>query len=323
MNEVLLSNQVIVFLLSESVLYLLLIVAFAISLRILKGWDFGSFSPEQFRLERYSYLVATVIMFAFIIKALLVVYFVFTIDDLSSLLPGAMCGAGVIASNDYGPGLLILKLVMLFCFTLWLYVNRADMSTKNYRYLKEKYWVFLFLFILLSFEIWLDFSYFLNINTHLPVSCCSALFGQLEGANPLPFGLSIPLLLALFYLLFALIVLSIKSRQRLLYMATNLLFIYVAYYAVVYFFGTYIYELPTHKCPFCMLQKEYGYVGYLIWSLLFVGTFVGISDAISALWLKRDMDDKADRNIIVLFSLFVIICTAYVAIYYLKNGVLL
>ncbi len=322
MNEVLLSNQVIVFLLSEATLFTLLTVAFVVSLKVLVKWDFESFTPFQYALERQAYLVSTIILFVFLMKFILVVYFIFSIDTLSLLLPGAMCGAGVIKANTYGSYLLILKLFILFLLTLWIYVHSYDMRTKNHQWFRQKSWLFSFIFVLIILELGLDFSYFSNIDTHMPVSCCSALFGQLEGANPLPFGLSVTLLLVLFYLLYILVLLTIKSSYTILYILTNILFVFISYYAVVYFFGTYIYQLPTHKCPFCMLQSEYYYVGYLLWGSLFMGTYIGLSDAVSILWLgKTDMWSK--KMVMALLSIFVLLCTAYVAVYYLRNGVLL
>lgn len=322
MNEVLLSNQVIVFLLSEFTLFFLLFIAFVVSIKVLVKWDFESFTPQQFALERQAYLVSTITIFVFVMKFLLVVYFVFSIDALSLLVPGAMCASGVITANDYGSYLLILKLSILFLLTLWFSVHAYDMSTKNHQWFKEKSWLFSLIFVFIILELGLDFVYFSNIDTHLPVSCCSALFGQLEGANPLPFGLSIPLLLILFYLLYALVLLSLKSNQTLLYILANILFVYIAYYAVVYFFGTYIYQLPTHKCPFCMLQAEYAYVGYILWGSLFMGSYMGLSDAITMLWLGKT-NTKSKKRVSVLLSFFVLLCTAYVCIYYFKNGVLL
>lgn len=322
MNEVLLSNQVIVYLLSESILFILLLVAFVVSIKILMKWDFESYTPLQFALERRAYLVTTILIFVFSLKFLLIIYFIFSIDALALLVPGAMCGAGVISANEYGSYLLILKFIILFFLSLWFYINTYDMHTKNHQWFKEKSWLFSFIFILFMVELALDFLYFSHIDTHAPVSCCSALFGQLEGANPLPFGLNITLLLLLFYLTYVLVVLSIKSGQTLLYIASNILFVYFSYYAVVYFFGTYIYELPTHKCPFCMLQSDYMYVGYLLWMSLFVGTYIGLSNSISTLWLKHT-HATSQKTVIVLLSLFVILCTTYVVLYYFKNGVLL
>lgn len=322
MNEALLSNQVIIFLLSEATLFILLTVAFIVSLKVLFKWDFESFTPFQFALERQAYLVTTIILFVFFMKFLLVIYFIFSIDTLSLLLPGAMCGAGVIKANSYGTYLLILKLFILFLLTLWIYVHTYDMRTKNHQWFRKKSWLFSLIFLFIFFELGLDFNYFSNIDTHMPVSCCSALFGQLEGANPLPFGLSVTLLLVIFYLLFILLILTINSGYTILYMLTNIIFVFIAYYAVVYFFGTYIYQLPTHKCPFCMMQSEYYYVGYLLWGSLFMGTYIGLSDAVSTLWLDK-ADVKSKKIAMTLLSLFVFLCTAYVAVYYQRNSVLL
>jgi hypothetical protein len=322
MNETLLSNQVIIFLLSESVLFILLFVAFIVSIKIMFKWDFESFTPFQFALERQSYLVTTITLFVFVMKFLLILYFIFTIDTLSLLVPGAMCGAGVITANEYGSYLLILKLALLFLLTLWIYVHSYDMHTKNHQWFKEKSWLFSIIFILLVGELFLDLTYFYNIDTHMPVSCCSALFGQLEGANPLPFGLNVFTLVLLFYLLYVLVIASLYADQMLLYIVTNLLFIIIAYYAVVYFFGIYIYELPTHKCPFCMLQAEYYYVGYVIWGTLFLGSYIGLSDAITLVWL-RQKKLRSKKLVTGLLSVFVLLSTAYVLFYYLRNGVLL
>ena len=322
MNEVLLSNQVIVYLLSEATLFILLTIAFIVSLKVLLKWDFESFTPFQFALERQAYLVSTIILFAFIMKFFLVVFFIFSIDTLSLILPGAMCGAGVIKANLYGSYLLILKLFILFVLTLWIYVHTYDIRTKNHQWFKQKSWLFSFIFVLIIIELVLDFSYFTHIDTNIPVSCCSVLFGQLEGANPLPFGLNVSLLLVLFYLLYVLVILTIKNGYNLLYILTNIFFVFIAYYAVVYFFGTYIYQLPTHKCPFCMFQSEYYYIGYLLWGSLFIGTYIGLSDAVSTIWLGKS-DIRSKKIVVALLSIFVLLCTVYVAGYYLKNGVLL
>ena len=71
-----------------------------------------------------------------------------------------------------------------------------------------------------------------------------------------------------------------------------------------------------------MMQTEYFYVGYVLWGSLFMGTYIGLSDAITTLWLGQT-HAKTQKRVTVLLSLFVLLCTAYVAVYFLKNGVLL
>ena len=322
MNPVLLNPHTIVYLLSEGVLWLMMAIAAGVSVHILLRWDFGSTSEEQYALERRAYLVMTILLFAFGMKFLLLPFFVFGIDRLSDLVPGAMCAAGVISANGYGLPLLFLKLLILFLLILWMTLNHYDLEAKHYPWFRLKSSLFLLIFALVSVELWMDWAYFTHIDIHRPVSCCSALFGQLEGANPLPFGLDVPKLLLLFYLLYGLIVVATLARQTLLELLGYGLFVFVAYYAVVYFFGTYVYELPTHKCPFCMLQKEYYYVGYLIWGSLFGGVFLGLTAGILRLGIGVETG-RQSRAALLLVSLFVLLCSLYVGIYYIRNGVLL
>jgi hypothetical protein len=42
------------------------------------------------------------------------------------------------------------------------------------------------------------------------------------------------------------------------------------------FISIYIYELPTHHCPFCVLQQEYGCIGYPLFLALLGGGQAGM-----------------------------------------------
>ena len=44
------------------------------------------------------------------------------------------------------------------------------------------------------------------------------------------------------------------------------------------------YELPTHQSPFCILQKEYGYVGYPLYLSLLVGAASGLGAGVLRLF---------------------------------------
>jgi len=322
MNEVLLSNEVIVYLLSESILYILMFIAFLEIPKLILWWDFDHFTAKQFALENRSYLIITIIAFVMLLKIFLLPYFVFTIDKLSDIVPGAMCGAGIIKANIYGNPLLSLKIIIIFMSGLWMTLNHLDLKAKNYPYMKYKSWFFISIFILLTIEIGLDILYFTHIETTKPVTCCSIIFGQNAGANALPFGLDSTKLLILFYLLYSMILLTTISKIYIGILFANILFLPIAYYSVVYFFGTYIYELPTHKCPFCMLQESYYYIGYLIWGSLLLGIFLSINSAIFSILFDQKLLKLRSLSLILL-TLFVVLCSSFVALYYIRNGTLL
>lgn len=56
----------------------------------------------------------------------------------------------------------------------------------------------------------------------------------------------------------------------------SLLTFLVSIASLISFISIYIYELPTHHCPFCILQKEYHYLGYPLYLTLLGGTLTGL-----------------------------------------------
>jgi hypothetical protein len=321
-SDIFLSNEVLIYLFSESIIYLLLCIAFFYTIGLLRYWDFERFNEQQFLLEKRAYLVMSVILFVFMVKIIITPYFTLTLENLALLIPGAMCAAGVVAANEFGYPLLYLKIAILFLTGSWIIINQHDLKETTYPYFKIKSWLFVLIFALISVEYALDFSYFSSIQTNVPVSCCSAIYTAQSGGNSLPLGLDITKLLILFYLLYGLSIISNINRYNALHIVVNILFLILSYYAVVYFFGTYVYELPTHKCPFCMMQSEYHYVGYLIWITLLLGTFFGINSSMLTLLLKKEI--KSVYNISLVFNaLFVFTCSFYVALFYIQNGVFL
>ncbi len=322
MNSIFLNSYTIVYLFSEVITLLLAFILLGVDLKLFLKWDFNSSSKEQFNLERLAYLASVLALFLLIAKFIIAIYFIYTIDSLALYIPGAMCAAGVISANSYGILILETKAVTLFLLTLWVALQKYDIEAKNYPIFKQKSALLIIISILIIVETILDFSYFSHIDTTTPVSCCSTLYGNLEGQNPLPFNLSISNMLILFVSTFTALLLSILLDKKITSILLVALFGFISYYVVVYFFGTYIYELPTHKCPYCMMQKEYYYIGYLIWGSLFLTISFTTIWAIMGLWLKVNVI-KLKKYAIINLAIFIIINFAYVAIYYIKNGVFL
>lgn len=318
---VFLSNEVVVYLFIEALLLVLQTIAFVNIVTILRHWDFSATTAMQYRLEKRAFLVVLIIVFTMLFKLLQLPFFTFTIDQLSSIVPGAMCGAGVITANAYGPLLLELKVMVLFLMGIWLILNDQDLKARDYPYFKIRSWSFILIYALVVIESLLDVLYLSNISLLSPVACCSSIYGAV-GEETIAFGLDTMRLLLLFYLLYAFTLVAAWYRVALLSLISNVLFLSISYYAVVYFFGTYVYELPTHRCPFCMLQKEYYYVGYLIWGSLLLGTFFGVAGAILKLIMTKEIVTTY-RYGVWFNTIFVLLCSLFVLVYYLRNGVFL
>jgi len=317
-----LSKTLIAFIFSEVSIFVLFFSLFYFSFKILRYWDFSSSTSLQYSLEKTDFFVSLVIYFALSVKILLLPFFINILDDMAIKIPGAMCAAGVIRANEYGNILLVIKIFVIFTGGLWLLLNKIDKNQINLPFTKIRYIIFFVLFVLIAIENLLEYLYFSHIDVQNVVQCCSIIYGTNTLQSPLPFGLDIKMLLILFFSIYFLIMLSYFARYDLINTIANLVFLFIGYYALTYFFGTYVYELPTHKCPFCLFQKEYFYVGYFFWGTLLGGVFYSIS-AILIKKITLIQTKKLFLFSLILDSAFVSLCIFYVINYYIRNGVFL
>ena len=317
MSDILLSHEVSINLFVEALLFLLLSVALFYTIIILKNYQKGLTTEYQYKLEKYSYLVITIISFTLIVKVLLLVFFTYTLNELSNIIPGAMCAAGVIKANGYGESTLVLKIIIIMLILLWLTLNHQDQLAKNYPFFRQKMYFFIVIFILVFCELVLEVLFLTNISTQTPVLCCSTIYKTTDSVISLPFDLSILQLVWLFYILYIFTVLVAYLQKRIILFIFSLVYVYIAYYAIVYFFSTYIYELPTHKCPFCLLQSDYYYIGYFIFGSLFIATSYALSASI------YKFANKNFHKAIRWYTLFLIFSSIHFLFYILKNGVFL
>ena len=72
----------------------------------------------------------------------------------------------------------------------------------------------------------------------------------------------------------------LKGRGGLLFSGLSALALLVSIGSIFSFISLYIYELPTHACPFCLLQKEYHYIGYPLYLTLLGGAITGIGTGV-------------------------------------------
>jgi len=311
-------NDIVVFLFIEIILFVLMFISEFSVLRVIKHWDFNASTTFQYSLEKRNYLINTIIYFTVSVKLVIFVFFVKSLDELSPLVPGAMCATGVVGANSYGNILLLFKIFILFLLGIWIIINKLDLDSKVFPYINEKYYLFSFIFVLICIEMVLEILYFLNIPLSVPVFCCSTVF-KLDN---LPFELNTLGLILIYYALFIVITLSSYYKNNLISLFANMLFLFTSYYSVTYFFGTYIYEVPNHQCPYCMLQKEYHYIGYFVWFSLFLGVFFGISPYVIESIISKKYH-LLHKYCIFFTTFFVLLCTYFVLSYYLRNGVLL
>jgi len=249
--------------------------------RIVQSWDLSSGSELQLALERRTHLISTLLGYVLVFGLASLFLFVFTADSLAPLFTGAMCAAGSLHASRYGYPTLLLQIAGFSLASIWLIVNRADSLGYDYPLVRFKYRFLLVLVPVLIAEMALRTAYFLDLKPEVITSCCGSLFGaggrglgsDLAGMSPRIAGGAFLALLA--GAIASGIAFRRTGRGGYVLGALSALLLPAGLAAVVSWLSPYVYELPTHHCPFCLLQGEYHWVGYPLYAALLGGTLTG------------------------------------------------
>jgi hypothetical protein len=251
-------------------------------IRILSRWDLPSGSEEQLALERKTYLISTILSYVFIFQIGSLFLYIYTADSLHNLFVGAMCAAGSLYVDPYGYPTFLLKILNCLLAGLWLIVNYVDNQAYDYPLIRKKYALLLLLAPFIIAESLSQWLYFSQMKADVITSCCGSLFSfERNGVGSDITGMPVRETMMVFYgslfLTFALgIFYLIKGKLGYLFSFATGSFFLISCAALISFISLYFYELPTHHCPFCILQKEYGYIGYLLYAALFSGAVSGL-----------------------------------------------
>jgi hypothetical protein len=221
----------------------------------------------------------------------------------------------------------MLKIVNFILAGLWLVLNHADNQGYDYPLIKKKYLLLVGVAPSIVLESVLQNAYFLNMEPNVITSCCGSLFsGESEQTSG---GLgseiaSLPALqmMTIFYIAMITTLASgllfyFKKMGGYLYAVLSLVTFIISLISIVSFISLYIYELPTHHCPFCIIMEEYHYVGYLLYILLFgavvsgvgIGTLIPFRHIPSLQNVLEQFIHKLTLTSIMLYALFTALVT--------------
>ena len=268
----------------SSIVLVMMSYAGWIGVRVLRRWDFDSSSAEQLTLERETYLGSTLAISALGFQIVSALLFLFTVDDIHELFVGAMCATGSLNANPIGWTALAVKVLVLIVSPIWIVVDSLDRRAGDFPIIKMKFLALLLLVPLMAADLVLQIRYFTGLDPQIITSCCGALFNE-SGSTLASEVASLPVrpMLVAFYLVAALFLatglaclVSLSTLLRYLLAGLSLLILVVSLAAIVSFLSLYVYELPTHHCPFDMLQGQYSFIGYPIYFFLFAAVFFGL-----------------------------------------------
>jgi hypothetical protein len=290
---------------------------------ILRRWDINSGSELQLNLERRTYLISTILSYIFGFQLFSLFLYVYTAENLHTLFAGAMCAAGTLNVNSYGYPALILKIINFLLSGIWLILNYTDNKAYDYPLIKRKYLLLLIITPFMLTETAVLVKYLSGLKADVITSCCGSLFsietrGITSEIASLP---SIPMKIA-FYTNMSLTFVSgiyfyLKEKGGYIFSSISAVTFLVSIASIISFISLYFYELPTHHCPFCILQKEYGYVGYPLYIALLgsgvfgmcVGVLTPFRDIKSLSGIIPSIQKRLVLTVLILYFIFAVIVT--------------
>jgi hypothetical protein len=223
--------------------------------------------------------------------------FVYNADRIAPLFVGAMCAVGTLNTSAFGFPALMVKMLVFFSASTWLVLHHLDTRGYDYPLTRLKYRMLLLIAPLVLTGAYLQIRFFLALDTDVITSCCGSLFssgsktlaGDIATLPPVPMEVAFYLSMGAnaaaglyFYL---------KNRGGYLFGGLSAAHFLISITAMLSFISPYFYELPTHHCPFCILQEEYGYIGYPLYLALFGSAVTGMG--VGILMPFRDIESLA------------------------------
>ena len=268
----------------------LLFLAAVFAVRVLRHWDIRSGSERQLRLERGTYLISTLVAFAFLAELVSLLLFVYNAEAMETQFVGAMCATGVLNANPWGWPTLFLKIGVFFAGALWLLLNRLDNQGYDYPLTRLKYALLLTLVPLVLVEGLVQLRYLLGLDPDVITSCCGSLFSADAKGVAAEVSALAPRT-ALFALAGSGAALFLAGgnflwrRRGAAWLAAAAAIAFpAALVGLVSCVALYVYEHPHHHCPFCILKGGHGFIGYWLYVPLFLGSAYGLAVGALAPW---------------------------------------
>ena len=269
----------------DALVVILLSGAGATAFQVVLYWDPESTGTRQLRLQtrqEIGSLVTTLAAWVYLAAGLLLIGTLTTV--LPGLIPGAMCGTGVLqACAPYGFRMLAFRFlagVGLMCWQRLETLNRSDplaaLSATNAR-------VLLMLLPVVVLAAFATVRALTGFDTGQPVDCCTALYDRIAAApgadQPASrVSLLIPALSGVTTRLLVLMAIYRTKPPGNLTRPTALLVLSVIWLisaagTLVRHLAPYHYEVLYHFCPWCLFLPEHNGIGFpllLFWGLVAV-----------------------------------------------------
>ncbi len=262
---------------------------------------------------------------------------------LPGIVPGAMCGTGVMqATGGMGNRALAFRFAAVFMLLLRNGLEKLDRSTPSVHLTQTNAGLLLITIPLVFFAITGTFQSISALEVLKPVDCCAALYDSVRSSRDIPAAARIPdifwiivfLAGAAFFLIWGLRMTTASGLQTVRQFAFGLIlgFIWVllASITLVRVLSAYHYQVLHHHCPWCLFLAEHWLVGYFLFGSLAVLLFETAMAFAAALtgfkfpelqYTALARIRKAGIRMVLAVSLFLMIAGLPAVLWRLKYGV--
>lgn len=269
--------------------FLLLIAAAKTAFQTLIKWAPESAVREQVLLERKAETARLSVKFGFTVFLLSsVILFIGITNVLPAIVPGAMCGTGVLQATDgLGGHALIYRFLAFLIMMLWLTFEKLNLSRPDVPLTKYNSRVLLLVLPFFLLAVITTFRGIVRIDTHRPVDCCAIVYDQFANLAAARQSAGIPetfWIWAFWILTVLLLVCAVwffksqpgggKTAAGCLALVT-VFWVPVAALTLVRVYAAYFYQVLHHHCPWCLFLPEHKFVGVPLFGALVIITLEG------------------------------------------------
>ena len=270
--------------------------------QIVIKWVPHSAKREQIQLERRAETARLAAKFSLSVFFLSTTLLIIGITNvLPAIVPGAMCGTGVLQATDgLGGRALMYRFFVFFIMALWFTLEKLNLSQPNAPLTKYNSRVLLLALPFFFLAVITTFRGILRIDSHQPVDCCAMVydqFGSLAAARQIA-GIPNTFWVWTFWMLTALMlscaVWSLRTNRTKGEKATGslavitVIWVPIAVITLVRVYAAYFYQVLHHHCPWCLFLPEHKFVGVPLFGALIIITLEG---PISYLAVKAAAND--------------------------------
>lgn len=310
-------------------------MALVVAWRVLRRWRLGATSEGQLALERRAELVATLVQVALVVSLGGLALTVLVADRSAQSIRGAMCAWGVFESTAVGFWPVATSALSAMACALWLVLHRLDLRLERPVLTRAKFGALNLVTPLVVLDLATFATFAAQLDFDVVASCCSV---GLDGGSPLrrgaeggPGALLFGAALAFTFGAGALLTVNARRPSMVLSFVGALASLPAAGLtlgATLFYVAPHAYELPHHRCPFCLLHAHVGGIGWPLFGALFAATVLGLASGLVAALRARagepmqvDASLRALGRLGALGWLVVLVSLVFpVASYWLRTG---